>query len=193
MLEHWFVLGCPASIKIIAWSLYNIPSCGRGNLTPTHPTSHQTSTLPRNTPNPITATENVVGSIIFLPVQIDFIPFSPTFPNLFSLPLTCTVHLIYRELPLCKSLYWSKLFSLHIEGILLYHLPAPTIKVFLNEIITETVYFYLLKDDKQDLQTLWEMFSSMQRQGNKCLLSNQFFWCPTGSLENTLKEIVVLG
>lgn len=163
MLEHWFVLGCPASIKIIAWSLYNIPSRGSGNLTPPprpYPPPRPTHTLPGNTPNRITATQNVVGSIIFLPPQIDFIPFSPTSPNPFSLPLTCSVHLIYGRLLRCNSSYRSKLLSLHIKGILLYHLPVPTIKVFLNEIITETMYFCLSKDDKLDLQTRWETFWS---------------------------------
>lgn len=180
MLGHWFVLGCPASIKIIAWSLYNIPFVAMVISPPSpSPIPHRpTRTSPGNTPNHITATVNVVGSIIFLPPQIDFIPFSPTSPNPFSLPLTCSVHLIYGRLLRCNSSYRSKLLSLHIEGILLYHLPVPTIKVVFEWDHHGEDVFLSVKG-RQDrftdpVETFWITCS---------LLSNVFFWCPTGSLE----------
>lgn len=161
MLEHWFVLGCPASIKIIAWSLYNIPSCGRGNLTPTSPT------LIKRAPCPVILLTALQQQKMWLEVSFSCLcklisyHFQPL-PQTFLVYLSPVQFIWSMGSSHSVTAYIDPNFSACIlRGILLDHLPVPTIKVFLNEIITETVYFYLQKDGKQDLQIRWETFWSL--------------------------------
>lgn len=91
------------------------------------PPSH---TLLYKTRNRITAIENVVGNIIFQPLSNWFHTISADFWNPFSLSLTCADHLIYWRLLGLNSLYWSKVFSQHLEGLLSCHLVIPPVWVF---------------------------------------------------------------